>query len=166
MKRVPAMVPGRTHRRPASLSPSPDGTCDGEAVADGRRSGDTEMMDYETFLNRVIDDGIAAAKTDYAHDDEKREGAVAGFEACRGKAPAKIIELLAGAARAAHEARRSFERTGYWRARCYELEIGWVANVVSAALVNEGKAPIVSVTARGMMKAADILGGLHRQGRQ
>ena len=54
----------------------------------------------------------------------------------------------------------------YWEARCYALEVEWVANVVSAALVSAamlcgGKTAIpviITPTTRGMMKAREILG--------
>jgi len=47
-------------------------------------------------LNFTIDDGIEAARMDYAkpRDTLKREGAIAGFEECRNREPAQIAALL------------------------------------------------------------------------
>lgn len=114
-------------------------------------------MDYQQFLTRVIDDGIEAAHRDYASDEHKRRGAVEGFEACRGKSPRELGELLATAASNTSRARED-RVDDYWRFRCHELEVGWVCNVVSACLHNQGLPTIVTPTARGMMKAAGIAG--------
>jgi hypothetical protein len=116
-------------------------------------------MDYETFLTRIIDDGIAAARADYANDEDKREGSVEGFEACRGKAPLDILKLLTEAGAATLRAMRE-DDTHYWRIRCREAEIEWVANCVSAILINMGSAPLAShlPTARAVMKAAEVFG--------
>ena len=51
-------------------------------------------MNYNDFLSRVIDDGIAAATADYADDEPRRIGAVAGFNACRQKSPEELLELF------------------------------------------------------------------------
>lgn len=116
-------------------------------------------MNYLVFLDKVIDDGIAAARRDYAHNEDKREGAVAGFEACRSKMPAEIAAILKDAAEATRRAMLAHD-PHYWRVRCFEAEVEWVANVVSAALVNEKRAPLAPhlPTARAMMKAAQVLG--------
>jgi len=114
-------------------------------------------MNFHDFLSRVIDEGIAAASESYAAPEEKEmlEGALAGFEACRKKNTAELAALLAQARKACRD---GFGQVGHWRRRCYEAEIEWVCNVVSAALVNVDQPPIIPPTARGMMKAASILG--------
>jgi hypothetical protein len=115
-------------------------------------------MDYYGFLKRVIDDGIAAAKADYNKPEEKErlDGSVEGFEACRGKDPAALFELLTKAQRRTAEARD--ERLNeYWRSRCFEAEVEWVCNVISASMTNSGFPPIVPVTANGVAQAARIL---------
>ena len=120
-------------------------------------------MNYSDFLNRVIDEGIEAARADYTKPEQKEmlEGSLKGFEACRGK---DIKELLALLIKAQADTQRAFREqvADYWRVRCREGEIEWVCNVMSAALSNTGLEPIVPVTARGMMRAAEILadGGL------
>lgn len=117
-------------------------------------------MDYATFLHHVIEDGIRAAREDYAKPEQaaKLEGSIAGFEDCRGKSPDQLKRLL-NAVNAT--AQRAFEEQidppDYWIFRCRALEVEWVCNVVSAMLVNEGKKPIVPPTARGTTKAAEVL---------
>lgn len=115
---------------------------------------------WDAFVTKIIDDGIAAARADYAHDAAKMKGAVAGFEACRNKDPLQLRNLLSDARRKAGALYFVEEEKldAYWEARCFELEVEWVCNVVSAALVNRGDPPILQPTARGVMKAAEILG--------
>lgn len=128
-------------------------------------------MEYDAFLERVIADGLAAAKRDYADRAEKLTGAIAGFEACRGKDMLELTRLLRSARDRTRELlaelrlddtvavpRHNRPLLRYWEARCYEAEIEWVCNVVSAALHTQRLPTIVTPTARGMLKAADILG--------
>lgn len=118
-------------------------------------------MNYETFLTRIINDGIVAAKRDYAHDPMKQKGAVAGFEACRGKSPAELAQLRHDAADATRKARfgdGSKPVDNYWEVRCFEAEVEWTCNCVSAVMSNEGLPTIVTPTARGFLKAAEVVG--------
>jgi len=135
-------------------------------------------MDYMTFLNRIIDDGIKAAQHDYAPEnydgDRPTErgllaGSVAGFEACRGKNPLEIAQLLYEARRRDHQVileihRENDERSidekleAVWFAHGFESEVGWVANVLSAAFQNQGLPVIIPPTMRGVMRAAEIVG--------
>lgn len=110
-------------------------------------------------LDLIVDDGIEAARLDYAapRDRLKRAGAIAGFTACRGQAPDQLHTLLAEAERAAAQALAQ-RRADYWYWRCLAAEIGWVANVVSAILITHGQPGVVVPTARGMLQAASILG--------
>lgn len=123
-------------------------------------------MNYSEFLTRVINEGILAAKADYINPKEKAQldGSLEGFEKCRGKSPEEIKELLLSAAKLTADARdlHTSESTeenlsNYWKVRCSEAEIEWVANVVSAVLMNEGYEIIVPPTAHGVMKAHEIL---------
>lgn len=128
------------------------------------------MMTIETFIERVVNAGIWGAQRDYrgssSRQTAKREGAVAGFAACSGKTPAEIKLLLAQATRDREAAHRRSDESGdheraldaYWRARCFEAEVEWVANCLSAALENAGLPGIVPTTARGWLHAARILG--------
>ncbi len=116
-------------------------------------------MSTGDFLTRVIDDGIAAAKADYSEPRQahKRDGAVAGFEACRDKSPAELGELLT---RARRDQMAAFDGPieTYWNRTCFMHEVEWVCNCVSAVLQNEGLPVIITPTARGYMKAASIIG--------
>lgn len=117
-------------------------------------------MEYNYFLKRAINEGIGAAKADYPwkKNKDKREGSIAGFEACRDKQPLELLELYK---EACEYANRAFveQAEDYWWFRCYQLEVEWICNVVSAVMVNEGKPPILShlPTCRGVMQAASIL---------
>lgn len=121
---------------------------------------------YGEFLIRVIDDGIAGARKDYHRPDQahKLEGALAGFEACRGKTPGQISMLLDDARKRVRQKLidNAQEKTGdpkdYWRIRCEEAEIEWVANVVSAILAANGLPVIITPTAGGTLKAANVMG--------
>lgn len=118
-------------------------------------------MDLITFINKVIDQGIEAAKADYVKPDQKKnlEGSIKGFEDCRGKSPTELKELLHVASKTANDIIFTDDVTEYWYYRCRALEIEWVCNCVSAILVNEGQAPLSSFlpTSRGVMKANEIL---------
>lgn len=114
-------------------------------------------MTFAAFLTCIIDDGIKACSESYKHDQRKREGAIAGFNACRGKTIFELRQQLDVAGKAADVA-RAVDKKNYWYLRCYHAEIEWVCNVVSSALQNQGQEPIVVPTARGYMKAAEILG--------
>lgn len=123
-------------------------------------------MDYYEFLNRVIDEGIAAATADYTEesDKERLEGSIAGFNACRNLLPEQLVETWQKANddmnNAFHE-----QKENYWWFRCFQLEVEWVINVVSAMLVNEGQDTLLSwlPTANGAMKAASIIGVAERR---
>ena len=122
-------------------------------------------MDYFEFQNRVIDEGIAAAKTSYTSPDDsaKLHGSVAGFEVCRDKNPLQLQQLYLEAGQSSREAlhavhEKATDTDTYWFKRCYMLEVEWVCNVVSAMLLNQGVEPIVMPTARGVMKAVSIAG--------
>ncbi len=126
-------------------------------------------MTYEQLLDRIISDGIAEVREAYADpkDHHRRDGAVDGFEACRGKTPTELVALW-------HEAeqqtlqitreRRSDDGTktseDYWRQRYKALQIEFVCNVVSVGITNSGGAPLLAhqPTMRGAMKYAQIVG--------
>ncbi len=120
-----------------------------------------KAVNYDAFLTQVIDAGVKAAEADYAGDDgnkaQQRKGSIQGFEECRLKTPAELALLLQDAT---DDSERAFgERAGdYWYWRCRTLEIEWVCNCVSAVLYNERRPTIIPPTARGMMRAAEIVG--------
>jgi hypothetical protein len=123
---------------------------------------------YETLLDRIISDGIAEVREAYADpkDHHKRDGAIEGFEACRGKTPSELVTLWSEAERQGQQiAREDRTRTDedaklYWRQRYKALQIEWACNVVSVGLTNTGLAPLLAhlPTMRGTMKYAEIVG--------
>jgi hypothetical protein len=121
--------------------------------------GWAKMMTLNDALNAIIDDGIEAARLDYAkpRDTLKREGAIAGFEECRGRQPDEIAALLAEANDRAFRARED-DPDRYWYWRCRAAEIEWVVNVLSNILHAQGLPPIGTMTVCGRLKAVQIVG--------
>lgn len=121
-------------------------------------------MNYAEFLDEVIRRGIQGATEDYSGDASrivaKRTGAVAGFESCRGKSPKELLLMLQEARKAAHPGIAEEDLDRYWYLRCYEAEVEWVCNVVSAMLLNEGMSTVVTPTARGVFLADKVLRGV------
>lgn len=115
-------------------------------------------MAYEDFLNRVIAAGIDAAQRDYGDKDAaKLRGSIAGFEACRGKAPRDILDVLIKANKASADgyATQTTDMDAWWETRCYQAEVEWVLNVLSVIIPN---IPVMT-TARGVITANEILQG-------
>jgi hypothetical protein len=117
-------------------------------------------LNYEEFLEAVILKGIEAAKRDYANPRNQNHpmmlaGSVAGFEACRRRTPQQLLALLAVAEKRTIAARRA-DIDNYWEVRCYEAEIEWVCNCVSAGLRINLRP--VWPTGRAVIMAAQILG--------
>lgn len=126
-------------------------------------------MNFTNFLNRLVDDGIEAVHQHYDHPhqvrthnhEQKRAGSIAGFEACRLCRSTHIhqdLSELLDMARIATQAARDSDREKYWWYRCYEHEVEWVCNCVSVVLHNEGMPTIITPTARGVLKASEIVG--------
>ena len=124
-------------------------------------------MDFSTFLNSLIDDGIVAAKEDYGQPNmsdrqqQKLDGSIAGFEACRqvrGSHACQDLRELLDSSKSAAICARDQDKDKYWWYRCYEAEVEWVCNCVSAVLHNEGMPTIITPTMRGVLKAAEIVG--------
>jgi hypothetical protein len=116
-------------------------------------------MTHEAFLEQMINEGIDSVRKHWPSPEQthKREGSIAGFEACRGKNPAQLKELLIKAG----EEREAAHRRGakdYWYHRYYEIQIEYVCNAISVGLVQQGQPPIVPPTYRGLKRVADIVG--------
>jgi hypothetical protein len=122
-------------------------------------------MKFDDYLTRIINDGIASAKSDpnlRAHPQRLR-GAIAGFEACRGKNLIELHKLLTEAHAATfdkytHTQDEDANIEDYWEVVNRELQIEWVCNCVSAAVAAMGLQPITTPTARGYIKASEVLG--------
>lgn len=119
----------------------------------------TMPMDRNELLNAIIDDGIYDIVTNYTRPAQrmKREGGIAGFEACRGLDDAALLSLQREARRR-RSAAYAADASDYWWHRTYEAQVDWTINVLSAAMHANGIKPIGGYSARGMIKAADILG--------
>ena len=121
-------------------------------------------MNYYEALKTIIDVGIEAVKTDYKDDLQKMEGSIAGFEACRNLEPSQLGNLLNSCHKATHNAYVS-QTKDYWFIKCYEAEVDWVCNVISAILYNQGMEVIVQPTARGMLMASKVVGVKPKEGK-
>lgn len=132
-----------------------------------------QEMSFALFLNQVIDDGLAEVKEVYDEHDpremHKLAGAIAGFELCRDKdvdqLAALLVEQRGRTARYRQDLHQKYDvdvgdhaSLAYWQQRFCELQVEWVCNVVSCALAHQGAPPIVTPTARAMVKCATILG--------
>jgi hypothetical protein len=121
-------------------------------------------INYEEFLERVIEQGIEGARRDYSRPEQelKLAGSVAGFEACRHQTPGQLKTLLHASAEFTCIARQAKAVEDgaleyYWQTRCFEAEVEWVANVVSILLMHQGEEPIVPPTLNGLQQAMRIL---------
>lgn len=127
---------------------------------------------YDQLLDRIISDGIAEVREAYADPEEhhKRDGAIEGFEECRGKTPAELVICWRAAEEGLERVTRMRDhhapRTSYWRQRYKVLQIEWICNVVSVGLVNSGLPALLShlPTARGAMKYAELVGVREHEG--
>jgi hypothetical protein len=114
-------------------------------------------VNYKDFLNRIIDDGVDAAKADYRDRPDKLRGAVDGFRACREKTPLELGALLQCARMSTDVARRGLPHL-YWQLRCYENEVEWVCNCVSVVLLDKQLPTIVPPTVRAFEKVKSVVG--------
>jgi hypothetical protein len=116
-------------------------------------------MTHADFLTRIIDDGIAAATADYK-EGPKLRGAIKGFEACRGKTAKELVTVWSEASGKLRHYMGANQLDDYWFWNCYQLEVEWVLNCLSAASGESllGHLP----TTRGYLKAAEVLGVLGR----
>lgn len=126
-------------------------------------------MPYDQLLDRIIADGIAEVRAAYAEpkDHHKRDGAIEGFEACRGKTPAELVDLWQKAEDRAHRAheimREDHENIeASLKQRYKALQIEFVLNVISVGLHRPLLAHLP--TYRGAMKYAEIVGVRGQEG--
>jgi len=120
-------------------------------------------MTYEQLIDRIISDGIAEVTEAYSDPKEhhKRDGAIEGFEACRGKTPEQIVILWSAAEREGSLMRSASKASeedikDYWRCRYKVLQIEWCLNVLSVGLSK----PLLShlPTTSAALKYAEIVG--------
>jgi hypothetical protein len=130
----------------------------------------TPATTYTQLLDRLITDGIAEVIEVYKDSDDpdgsrfyaaKRKGAIAGFEACRGKLPEDLVRLYEDARRdsrttASVAVHCTENLNNHWQQRYYELQLEFVLNVLSVGLSRPLLAHLP--TYRGAMKYAEIVG--------
>ena len=114
-------------------------------------------MNLKEFIDKLIRDGIEEVTAVYADQPNKMKGAIAGFKACEFKTPTELALELKKAQGMAQLHFTTANHDKYWYHRMRQLQIEFVCNVVSAVLQNERKPIIIAPTARGVMKAAEIL---------
>lgn len=126
---------------------------------------EARQLNLSEFQERVIDRGIQAIKREYhePHNARLVQGAVAGFEACRGKTPAELKLIWETSNLAAVKARKEIDPDLVWY-KAYEEEVHWVCNCVSVILMERGEKVILAPTKRGMLGAAGVLGLLDSKG--
>jgi hypothetical protein len=132
-------------------------------------------MTYDQLIDRIIADGLDEVRDAYKDPKEhhKRDGAIEGFEACRGQAPSKLVELWREAEKAAHaiavanhgDPDVDADATVYWKAQYKAAQIEFVCNVVSVGLQQNGQPALLGhlPTMRGALKYADIVGVADRR---
>jgi hypothetical protein len=119
-------------------------------------------MTYIEFLEKTINNGIAAAKASYKEEYQKQKlaGSLAGFRECKGRSPQELGELLETCAISVKDAFTNNDEDNYWWYRCYQAEVEFVCNVVSSMLVNSGCKPIITPTCRGAVAAYKVVNNL------
>lgn len=117
------------------------------------------LLDLSEFQERVINRGITAVKREYTEPHHVRmvQGAIMGFEACRGKTPEELRLVWETANLASVKARKDMDPDLSWY-KAYEEEVHWVCNCVSVILMERGDKVILAPTKRGMLGAAGVLG--------
>lgn len=114
-------------------------------------------MKYEDFLQVIVQESLIAARDSYSDSPDRLSGAESGLRACLGKSPDELKMVLKQAQEMSKEAR--FDRSdNYWEVRCYEIEVEWVCDCISAILVKNGREPILGKpTKRGIMNADRVM---------
>jgi len=84
-------------------------------------------MNLTEFTDHVISRGIEAAREDYKDSPDRLKGSLAGFEACRGKSPQELYDLLLEAARDSLKAHNDRAKN-YWEFASKSAEIEWVVS--------------------------------------
>lgn len=116
-------------------------------------------MILSEVLHLLVEDGIE--ETRHAQSEPGRQGlrrgATDAYEACRGREPGELSDLLAAAAIARVEgARRDADDLDYLTG--YETAVEFVAAVMSCAFEYHRLPPITRITLKARMRYAAIVG--------
>ena len=116
-------------------------------------------MPEAELVETAIEDAIEEVRLRFSKPAQKLrlDGAMEGFGACRGLG-AEGLKALERDAAASTLSAMNHDKDRYWYWRERQLSIEWIRNVLGAARLNAGLPPLADVTARGMAKAAAILG--------
>lgn len=118
-------------------------------------------MYYHEFLEEVICRAEADIDSGYSflNDDNKKDGAKNGLEACRGKEAEELREVLITCTQYVANAHEHNDRTRFWWFRSYQTEVQHVIDVMSAFLKNDYKEPILPglPTHQGYTRAVSIM---------
>lgn len=116
------------------------------------------IVSLEEFIALVIEDGIKSAKEEFVdpNESESLQGALLGYERCRGKNPEEFRLLLAESRDASYKAEQE-KAIDYWFIRSQELEIEWVCNCLSVVMGNRRLQPIMQPTVSAALKAKEII---------
>lgn len=109
-------------------------------------------------LNAIIDDVIADAR--YGGDGRALRAAEAAGEACRGKEPGELLDIIAAAAIGRVRVQETGGDAAYQIA--YESAVEEIAAVMSCALMHLGLPPINGTDHRSRMRYASIVGVAQR----
>lgn len=117
------------------------------------------MMDRQDLLNAIVDDAMYEMRTTLLRPDQrnKLDGGMRGLEECRMLDDEGLLRLRRQADADLDQACEDRRPDWLWH-RWRLVQIDWVLNVLSCALVANGRPPIAGHTQRGMLKVADILG--------
>lgn len=127
-----------------------------------------KAMSYEEFLSEVTCKGIERAKESYGRtvNGYMLKGAIAGFEACRGKSPQGLLSLLKAERVKTKRLRdRGCSYEAYWEQHCKELEIEWTQSCVDMWCKYTGRTSSLVLGPRWMratLLVCEILGFVHR----
>lgn len=137
------------------ISVNSGGVWSSNSLSHNTPSDEAHEMTHDELLDVIVEQGIDAARQDY--NGRKLDGAVAGFNACRGKSPQELKELLDICAISTRSAMREHS-SEYWWYRCYQAEVEWVCNCISVALMGQGCPVIVTPTISAAIFVGNILG--------
>jgi hypothetical protein len=113
-------------------------------------------MDYFQYLNGAIEVGIAEARAEYDNPMEL-QGALDGFEACRGRTVPEI-EVLLKVSQMAEKGVLKYRPPGWQAVYRWAQEIEWIWGAVSLLKLDANGQVILDQTGRALEQMAQSLG--------
>lgn len=119
-------------------------------------------MTIAELLDQIIERGIAEVKVSYPAGTSKHDGAIVGFESCRGKTGHELVALWQAFEKRAYEGlgTDNAREHNYWYNRYAALQIEWTMNVLSVGLTLAGHPPLAAhlPTMRAAQEYSRIVG--------